>query len=486
MELYGLQLEIMLVVLGIAGLLAEAFGRWIDQRTLRGVLAAAAAGVFLYSLTLEPQAAPLFHGLYLFDGLALLFKRLLLAGTAVVLALGMDFAPFRQEKGVEFQTLALFAAAGMLLLASVNEFVFLFVALELLTICFYVLNSLQRNRPLALEAGTKYLVMGALSAALTVYGIAYVYGATGQTQFDLIRPALAAASGAAPAFRFGLGLVLLGLGFKLAMVPMQIWAPDVYQGAPTPAVAFLASGSKVAGFALLLRLVCAGLLPAEKGWLLLVTALAGLTLLYGTLGAIAQTDLKRLLGYSSIAHTGYLLMGVATGTVAGLAATVYYLAQYLFTVLCVFLVISTVGGKTENGERAALAGLHRRAPGLALALFVAVMSLAGVPPLSGALGKIFLLLTVVRQGGIDPTYYVLAGVGAVSVAISLYFYFLLLRAAFVEPAPAPAPIPPPAWPTRLAIGACLAVIVFLGLNPQPLLDAATDLLQPFAAAAGLR
>lgn len=466
MDVYGIQLEIMLVLLGIGGLLAGVFFPRVSARTIGGVLAAAVAGVLIYSFSIDPVVTPYFGGLYRLDAFALFFKRVLLAGTCLTLLLSMDSAALRSE-GSEFSSLVLFAAAGMLLLASVNEFIFLFVALELVTICFYVLNSFLNRDAAVLEAGFKYLVLGALSASLTAYGISYIYGATGQTHFDAVRVAMMAGQAGA-AYRFGFLLVLLGVGFKLAMVPLQVWAPDVYQGAPTPTSAFLASCSKVAGFVLLLRLVGAGLIPPDKSWFVLLAWLAGITLLYGTLGALAQTDLKRLLGYSSIAHAGYLLMGIAVGSDEGWVALSFYLTQYVFTVLCAFLVISLVGSATGTTDRAGLAGLSRRSPLLALALFVSMMSLAGVPPLSGAMAKFFILLSVMQRGAGDSLFYVLAGVGAVGAVISIVFYIGILRAAFVD-SDRDAEVIPLSLPARLALGACLIAIVGLGVWPRVLM-----------------
>jgi len=466
MEFYGTQLEIMLVLLGVAGLLVNAFLPRESPRLIGGLMAVSVGALFVYSFVLSPVSEPLFGGIYRVDASALFFKRLLLAGTCLAMVLAMESPAIRAE-GTEFFALMTFASAGMLMLASVNEFVCLFVALELVTLCFYVLNSFMNRDEVVLEAGLKYLVMGAISASLTAYGISYIYGATGQTQFDAVRAALAAGSGTADAYRFGSMLVLLGVGFKLAMVPFQVWAPDVYQGAPTPASAFLASCSKVAGFVLLLRLVSAGLVPYGASGVTLMVWLAGITLLYGTLGALAQSDLKRLLGYSSIAHAGYLLMGLVVGTALGRVALAYYLTQYVFTVLCAFLVISTVANATGKTGRATLVGLYRRSPVLALALFMAMMSLAGVPPLSGALGKFFILLALVKQGG--GASYVLAGLGALSAVISLFFYVSVIKAAFVAPDAGESAIPV-SLPTRLALGLCMAVMVGLGIWPQPLME----------------
>jgi NADH-quinone oxidoreductase subunit N len=477
MELYGIQLEIMLVLAGVGGLLVSAFVPRLSPRLIAGSLAVFTGVLFLCSLEMSPVQGHLFGGLCVLDGQALFFKRVLLAGTAIALLLAMD-SPSIRSQGAEFYSLMLFAAAGMLLLCSVNDFICLFVALEAVTLCFYVLTAFpvgESRAPgavassrdgQALEAGIKYLVMGAVSASLTVYGISYIYGATGHTGFDAVREVMWRGGGTAEAYRFGFLLVLLGIGFKLAMVPLQVWAPDVYQGAPTPASAFLASCSKVAGFVLLLRLLGCRLMPPGEGGTVLLGALAGITLLYGTLGALGQVDLKRLLGYSSIAHAGFILIGIAAGSAMGKQAVAYYLAQYVFTVLCAFLVVSAVVNATGRSGLSAITGLYRRSPLLALALFAAMMSLAGVPPLSGALAKFFILLSVVEQG--EGLGYILAGLGALSAVISLVFYIGVLRSALAAPDAGEAPINVP-LASRIGIWICLVAMLALVIWPRPLM-----------------
>ncbi len=372
-------------------------------------------------------------------------------------------------------------ATGMLVLASANDFVLLFVGLELVTITFYILASYLRRQLPSLEAGTKYLILGALSSGFTVYGIAYIFGTTGTTNFDVLQARLAA-PGAAPslAFTFGMLMVLAGLGFKIASVPFQIWAPDVYQGAPTPVTAFLAVGSKAAGFALLLRVLYAGLMPMESTWAVLLLVLAAATLLYGNLGAIPQRNIKRLLGYSSIGHAGYLLMGVAAANALGAGAVLFYLGQYAFTNLCVFLAVIAITNATGSDEISDLAGLHRRAPILAVALFLGLMSLAGIPPLSGFFGKFQLFAAVIQRAQLDPAYYVLAAIGAAAVVISLYFYLNIGRAIYLAPAAEQEPTPiPVSAPLRASLVICLVAIIGLGIYQRPLVEASIKAVSLF-------
>ena len=251
----------------------------------------------------------------------------------------------------------------MLFAASANDFAMLFVSIELITITFYVLVSFQRSRLVSLEAGVKYLILGALSSAFMVFGIALVWGTTGKLNFTELA-AVAAQFADNKIFLLGVLFVLVGLGFKIAAFPFQIWAPDVYQGAPTPTTAFLAVGSKAAGFVLLLRVLFTAVPGVTAHWANLLIVISGITILYGNLCAIPQRNLKRLLGYSSIAHAGYLLLGVAALSASGQAAVLYYLAGYLFTVLAAFPVIALVMRHLDDED---ISGAGRFEPAFAAA-----------------------------------------------------------------------------------------------------------------------
>lgn len=396
-------LEIAVLVLGIALLLLDLWTPPARKRRLGYGAAVALVVVLAYSFKLTGETGFAFGQAYAFDGLALFFKRFFLLAAILVLVMAAEFSD-RIASGIsEFYSLILFALAGMMFAASANSFPMLFVSLELITVTFYVLTSFQRNRLASLEAGVKYLILGALSSAFLVYGIALVYGASGTMDFAELAGKSAALKNQ-PLFLLGLLLVLAGLGFKIAAFPFQIWAPDVYQGSPAPATAFLAVGSKAAGFVLLLRLFNTVGLDVTWHWEKLLMVMAAVTILYGNLCAIPQRNLKRLLGYSSIANAGYLLLGVAAMTPAGSEAVLYYLAGYLFTVLAAFSVVAIIIRKTDIEDVSGLAGLNQRSPLLAATLTLAMVSLAGVPPLAGFFGKFLLLKSVVEQGDpITPT-----------------------------------------------------------------------------------
>jgi NADH-quinone oxidoreductase subunit N len=312
----------------------------------------------------------------------------------------------------------------------------------------------------------KYLILGAVASAFMVYGIALVYG-TANTMSFLELSQRAAGLSARPLFLVGLFLVIAGLAFKIAAFPLQVWAPDVYQGSPTPTTAFLAIGSKAAGFVLLIRLVMV-VLPHEftAHWRQLLMGISGLTIAYGSLCALPQRNLKRLLGYSSIANAGYLLLGVAALSKPGSAAILYYLTGYLFTVLAAFMVLCVAIRATDTEDITALAGLGKRSPLLAGAMTLSMVSLAGIPPLAGFFGK-FLLFKAALEGG--PAYYWLVAVAVLGAVLSVYYYFGVVRVMYwggESPDPSPIAV---SMPMKLSLGACVIGMFWLGMYPATLM-----------------
>lgn len=306
-----------------------------------------------------------------------------------------------------------------------------------------------------------------------MYGIAYLFGATGTTNLDQVALALRNQGGAGGIFVFGMVLVLAGLSFKLAAFPGQMWAPDVYQGAPAPVTAFLAVGSKAAGFVLLVRLLYTGFLGAHHIWGPLLLWLAAITLLYGNLGALYQHNLKRLLGYSSIAHAGYLLLGAAAFNIIGVSALLFYLVQDACTVMCAFLAIVALGRATGSEDLDACAGLHRRSPLLAAALVISMLSLAGLPPLSGFFGKLLLLLGLFEKVELWNSYMIVAILASAGVVASFYYYFGVARAVYLDQGHSAEPIAL-TGATRLGLVLCIGAILFLGIYQRPLFDAAVN------------
>jgi len=468
-------LEMTVVALGLGLLMLDLWTPPGMKRQLGYAAAAALGFVLLFSFSSfidTGVTVTAFKGMYVQDGLALFFKRFFLVATIIVLIMSVEFAD-RIPTGIsEYYALILFALSGMMFAASANDFTLLFVSVELITVTFYVLTSFQRSRSVSLEAGVKYLILGALASAFLVFGIALVFGTTSQMNFSELA-SVAPQFSSNKVFLLGLLLVLAGLGFKIAAFPFQIWAPDVYQGSPAPTTAFLAVGSKAAGFVLLLRVVFSAVPDITAHWSKLFMTISAVTILYGNLCAIPQRNLKRLLGYSSISNAGYILLGVASLSQAGNAAVLFYLGGYLFTVLAAFAVICLVMRQVEGEDLSALAGLNRRSPFLALTMTLAMVSLAGIPPLAGFFGKFLLLKAAVEQGATNHGYYWLVAIAIIGVVISLYYYFAVVRAIYwsrdtadLSPVTISAPI-------KVCLCVCVAGIFYLGLFPGAVINAAT-------------
>jgi NADH-quinone oxidoreductase subunit N len=472
-------LEVSVIGLGLVLMLADFFVP-AQRRRFIGYAAIAALGVLLVASMSGSgscgQFGTAFGGMFINDALSLFFKQLFLVAAILVLFMAAEFSDKLAEGSVvEYYSLILFALAGMLFAASSNDFTMLFVSIELITITFYVLVSFQRSKIASLEAGVKYLILGALSSAFMVFGIALIWGTTGELNFTKLA-AVAPQFETSRIFLLGVLLVLVGLGFKIAAFPFQIWAPDVYQGAPTPTTAFLAVGSKAAGFVLLLRVLFVAVPDVTEHWANLLIVISGITILYGNLCALPQRNLKRLMGYSSIAHAGYMLLGVAVLSVSGRSALLYYLAGYVFTVIAGFFVITLVMRHLATEDISGLAGLNQRSSLLAATMTIAMVSLAGFPPLAGFFGKFLLLKAVIGQAQVTGNhgYYCLAFTALSGVVISLYYYFGVIRAIYwSKDVPDVTPIELSA-PAKVSICICLAGIFWIGIFPNALLNYATE------------
>jgi NADH-quinone oxidoreductase subunit N len=309
-----------------------------------------------------------------------------------------------------------------------------------------------------------------------VFGIALVFGSAGTTNFNEIAAAQKTLA-TSPVFLTGLLFVLGGLLFKIAAFPFQIWAPDVYQGSPAPSTAFLAVGSKAAGIVLLLRVLFSAVPAITAQWHHLFAGIAAITILYGSLCAIPQRSIKRLMGYSSIANAGFLLLGIAAVSKAGATGIIYYIAGYLFTVLAAFTVISVILARTESDDISSLSGLARRSPGLAAGLTLAMASLAGIPPLAGFVGKFLLLKAIIPLGAQDPVYYGLLAVAVIGVVISIYYYFGVIRAIYWGGKPTDLTPIPTTWGVRGALLLCVIGIFWLGVMPDTLIQISTPAVE---------
>ncbi|MBI4004140.1 MAG: NADH-quinone oxidoreductase subunit N [Candidatus Omnitrophica bacterium] len=408
--------------------------------------------------------AQAFQEMFLADRFALYFKGLFLLTAAVVILMTREFLRHLSVNLGAFYMLLFTALLGMLVLASINDLLMLFIGLELLTFSLYIMAAYLKTDARSVEAGLKYLILGSVSSGFLVYGIALLYGFAGSTSFPALRAALSENSLVPLSAQAGLLLVLAGLGFKVAAVPFNFWVPDVYEGAPTPVVALLSVGSKMAGVVAILRVLYGVFLPLQELWIPVLAGLAAVTMLYGNLAAIPQTNIKRLLGYSSIGHAGYLLMGLSTGSAAGMEAVGYYLLAYLFSNLAVFFVVVTASEAIGSDALEGYAGLSKRSPFLAAAMFVGLLSLAGVPPLAGFAGKLLVLLATADSGQLW-----LVAIGAVNVAISLYYYLMVVKRMYLGTAATAAPIGVGSL-TKLSISFLLLGILVIGVVQEPFLQ----------------
>jgi NADH-quinone oxidoreductase subunit N len=437
-----------------------------------GALAVAAA---LFLCLRIGAVGEVFGGVLVLDTLATAARAALLALSLVVLGVSAGAAVPRRP--AEYCAIILFATAGFTLMAAAQQLLLAFLALELASLSLYVLAGFDLSRPESAEAAMKYFLLGALSSAFLLFGFSLIYGITGSIDLTQIAIVLAR-QGPSPLLTVALVMVLVAFGFKAAAAPFHLWAPDVYEGAPAPSAALIASGSKLAGLILFTRLLWPGLgavagsvatAPVEAGWLPVLAVLSGASLLLGNFAALAQTSVRRLLAYSAIAHAGALLLGVITVGAFGPGPVFYYAATYALATAGAFGVVGILERTGGGLQIRDLAGLSRRSPPLAGCLLIFVLSLAGVPPLAGFFGKFAVFAAALKLGGIAGPAGWLAVAAILLSALALYYYLILLKQAFVSAPPADCPrlaVSPVALAT-LALAA--AAVVFLGVFPSLLL-----------------
>jgi len=415
-----------------------------------------------------------FRGMVVLDPYALFFNIIIGYATGIVLLLSMDYIRREGQEAGEFYALVLFSALGMMLMASAGDLIMVFLGLETMSIALYVLTGFFRSRIEAGEASMKYFLIGAFASGFFLYGIALIFGATGSTNLDRIANAVAAGAGGDPMLVIGFGLLLVGFGFKISSVPFHMWAPDAYEGAPTSIAALIATGSKAAAFAALLRVLLSAVRGAPLDWPYLIWGLAALSMTVGNVAALAQQNLKRMLAYSSIAHVGYMLVGVVAGGSLGTGSVLFYLLVYTFTTAGAFGVILLL---ERNGREAVqlgdYGGLATRHPLAALALAIFLLSLVGIPPTAGFVGKFYLFGAAVKSG-----YVWLAVIGVLNSAVAAYYYLRLIVFMYMrEPEGAPTVLAP-SLSGALALVVALWGVVQLGVVPGPLFDLAQAAVVP--------
>jgi len=402
-------------------------------------------------------------GTFVLDELAVFMKRLFLVSAAlsVLATLAFTEAGF-WRRSTEYYAILLASVLGMLVLASARELILLFVAFELMSIPLYFLTGFRKREAAAPEGALKFFVIGSVSSAVLLYGLSFVYGATGSTDIAAIGPALSTGD---PLMVLGLSLMLAGLGFKIGAVPFHMWVPDAYEAGGTPFVAWLSIAPKAAGFVVMLRLFVEGVGAATLTWVPVLAVLAAITIVAGNLLAIPQSNIKRLLAYSGVAHIGYLLLGMAAMSVSGVGMVLFYLVAYLVGNMGAFFVVQAVAATTGSDQITAYQGLARRSHPLALALLLFLLSLGGIPFVAGFWAKLFVFWAAVEQG-----MYALAFLGAVLTVVALYYYLVVARRMYIEAPKVTGPVPVPAV-LQVAILICLAGIIGMGVYPQPWVEA---------------
>lgn len=469
-------IEFITVGFGLLLLMFEAFSHGNKSRI--GLVAAGGLALILGMLFCPApdcyQVPAWMERFYTDNHIARFYKIIAVVSTILVLLMAVDFrkviarytAGDNQGPGSgEFYCLPVFTCAGLMWMASATDLVSVFVSLELVTISFYVMVAYMRRNVGSLEAGVKYLILGALSTGFLVYGIAWLYGAMGTTDISEFTKVIAEKTYHSNYLLFGIALILIALGFKVGAVPMQLWIPDVYQGAPTPITAYLSVASKAAGFLVLITIIDPFLNPDTAlgtSVITVLTIMAGATLLYGNLAAISQTNFKRLLAYSSIAHAGFLLMGIASGAFIEVS---FYLGTYLLMTFAAFFILALIRSEEESDELEAFDGLASRNPMLALALTIAMAALAGIPLTAGFWGKFFMF----QSAMIAELSWWLIVIAFISVAAGFYYYLKVVKAMYWNAPREDKPIQVPII-TRLVLILLTAGILVLGVYPQPVMD----------------
>lgn len=401
----------------------------------------------------------LFANMFVVDRMALFFKMLIVVATMLVIIASIEFVHrFTFFRG-EYYFLVAMSALGMMFMASANDLLSVFVTLEFSTFGFYVLVAYLREDAASNEAGLKFFILGVFAAGLLAYGISLVYGETGKLVFSDM-----ASAQATPGLIIGYLLIFAALGFKIGAVPFHSWIPDTYHGAPTPVTAFLSIAPKGAAFAILLRMFYVSLANFKPTWVLMLVAASILSMTYGNIVAIAQKNIKRLLAYSGIAQIGNVLIGLAAGTKMGSDAILFYLLTYLFANLGAFAIVIAVSQAIGSDEIEDYSGLGRRSPFLAFAMLIFLLSLAGVPPLAGFIGKVYIFVAAIKEG-----LYTLITVGLINIVISLYYYLIVVKKMYIIEPHDPSPVSI-SGPMKAVVYVGLAGTLAIGIYPQPVID----------------
>ncbi len=428
---------------------------WI---TLSGIFLAGIAAAWLWQ-----QPVYSFQGMATSDHFALTVSFIILSAAGMGVLLSANIIPLETTQVGEYYILLLLATSGMLMMGASTDLITVFVALEIFSLALYILSGIHRRSLRSTEASIKYFMLGAFSSAFFVYGAALVYGAAGATQYDLIVQSLATGQGSIYLLFFGIALMVVGFGFKISLAPFHMWTPDVYQGAPTPVAAFMSAATKTAGFAALIRILLVALPDYHSTWSWALAILAVITMTWGNLAALKQLSLKRMLAYSSVAHAGYVLVALTSGTAEGANAALFYLFTYAFMNMGAFaivLALEEVGADDALQNRAA--GISDKWPLLAFAMAIFMFSLAGVPPLAGFFGKF-----LVFKSAVDGGWTWLAVIGMLNSAIAAYYYLRVVVAMYFETSSENTAEARRTWSAlRIGLAVAAAFTILIGIFPS--------------------
>jgi NADH-quinone oxidoreductase subunit N len=445
---------------------------WRDSRRLPAWLSLAAVAAAMAATILLPPLTPEFQTMATGDMLGRMAGVAILAAALLALLLSYDRVTHYTPHPGLYYALVVLATSGMLAMASGSDLMTIFIGLEILSLALYILVGIRKRDPRSSEASLKYFLLGAFASGFFLYGAALVYGAAGTTNLAQIAARTAPLSVTtpfAPLLPIGIGLLLVGYGFKVALVPFHMWTPDVYQGSPTAVTAFMSVATKTAVFVSLVR-VLGAVVSYSRPWQLALAVIAVLTMTLGNLAALRQSSLKRMLAYSSIAHAGYILTGIVAGNATGVEGALYYLLAYTFMTFGAFAVLAVIERRSENDvtiER--ISGLARREPLLAALMSLFMFALIGIPPLAGFFGKLY-----VFSGAVEAGYVWLAVVGVINSAIAAYYYLRVTVAMYMGEQVLPVEDVRPRWAGWTAIGLAAVGVVALGIWQLPWLQAANQ------------
>jgi NADH-quinone oxidoreductase subunit N len=479
--LHALAPEAVLVIAAFVALTLDLAGirRAERARRNRTIGLVAVVGLVAALIPLSQQLCTernFFGGALVINRLSVIFSMVIVALTVITVFISMDF-DLGRHVGEYFATV-LFGAIGMMALVSTEELITIFVALELTSICLYILTAFHKGELRSQEAAVKYFMFGAISSAFLLFGLSYLYGVTGATNIREI------AAQPGPLMAVALLFTVVGFGFKVAVVPFHLWAPDAYEGAPTPVTAFIATGSKVASFFVFAKVAMTGFAGmagsafwghTASGWVMLVGVTAAASMILGNVVAITQRNVKRLLAYSSIAHAGYIFVGLTAAKPMGATSVLFYIIVYSLTNIGAFGVVAALASRAGGDDMDHFNGMARRAPFLSLLLLIFVLSLAGIPPLAGFFGKFYLFAAAVQR---DPQNFGLLWLVILAIvmsAVSLYYYLILLKHIYVVPAKDTGRIATPLY-LNVCLGLAALGVILLGVFPERLLSLLSGLI----------